>query len=110
MRDNYLSTVYAGTGVPGSCQSYRQNHLDLDPTYKDRFGHPLVRMTMDLPENRNENECISDGPLRRDHQSNGRAYGREAATQGALRYHGIPDIASLRRRHHGRQPEAERAQ
>jgi gluconate 2-dehydrogenase alpha chain len=51
MRDNYLSTVYAGTGVHGSCQSYRQNHLDLDPTYRDRFGRPLMRMTMDLPEN-----------------------------------------------------------
>jgi gluconate 2-dehydrogenase alpha chain len=51
MRDNYLSTVYAGTGVHGSCYSYRQNHLDLDPTYKDRFGRPLVRMTMDFPEN-----------------------------------------------------------
>ena len=51
MRDNYLSTVYSGTGVHGSCQSYRQNHLDLDPTHKDRFGRPLVRMTMDFPEN-----------------------------------------------------------
>jgi gluconate 2-dehydrogenase alpha chain len=51
MRDNYLSTVYAGTGVHGSCYSYRQNHLDLDPTYKDRFGRPLLRMTMDFPDN-----------------------------------------------------------
>ena len=51
MRDNYLGTVYSGTGTHGSCQSYRQNHLDLDPTYKDRFGRPLVRMTMDFPEN-----------------------------------------------------------
>jgi gluconate 2-dehydrogenase alpha chain len=51
MRDNYLSTVYSGTGTHGSCQSYRQNHLDLDPTYKDRFGRPLLRMTMDFPVN-----------------------------------------------------------
>ena len=27
------------------------NYLDLDPTYKDRFGRPLLRMTMDLHEN-----------------------------------------------------------
>jgi gluconate 2-dehydrogenase alpha chain len=27
--------------------SYRQNHMDLDPTYKDRFGDPLVRLTLD---------------------------------------------------------------
>ncbi|HWG06995.1 MAG TPA: GMC family oxidoreductase [Beijerinckiaceae bacterium] len=51
LRDNYLSTVYSGTGVHGSCYSYRSNYLDLDPTYKDRFGRPLVRMTMDFPEN-----------------------------------------------------------
>jgi gluconate 2-dehydrogenase alpha chain len=51
LRDNYLSTVFSGTGVHGSCYSYRTNHLDLDPTYKDRFGRPLLRMTMDFPEN-----------------------------------------------------------
>jgi gluconate 2-dehydrogenase alpha chain len=51
VRDNYLSTVYAGAGVHGSCYSYRSNHLDLDPTYKDRLGRPLIRMTMDFPEN-----------------------------------------------------------
>ena len=50
-KDNYLSTVYAGTGVHGSCASYRTNYLDLDPTWKDRFGRPLLRMTMDLHEN-----------------------------------------------------------
>jgi gluconate 2-dehydrogenase alpha chain len=51
VRDNYLSTVFSGSGVHGSCYSYRTNYLDLDPTYKDRFGRPLLRMTMDLHEN-----------------------------------------------------------
>jgi len=51
VKDNYLSTVYAGTGVHGSSASYRTNYLDLDPTWKDRFGRPLLRMTMDLHEN-----------------------------------------------------------
>ena len=27
--------------------AYRQNHLDLDPTYTDKFGDPLMRMTLD---------------------------------------------------------------
>jgi len=31
----------------GGCQSYRGNYLDLDPTYTDQFGLPLMRMTMD---------------------------------------------------------------
>ena len=33
-----------------SCATYT-NHLDLDPTYKDRFGQPLLRMTFDFPDN-----------------------------------------------------------
>ncbi len=51
VRENYLSTVYSGAGVHASCYSYVGNYLDLDPTYKDRFGRPLVRMTMDFHEN-----------------------------------------------------------
>ena len=26
---------------------YRQNYLDLDPTYTDKFGDPLIRLTLD---------------------------------------------------------------
>jgi gluconate 2-dehydrogenase alpha chain len=51
VRDNYLSNLYCGAGAHGSMQSYRGNYLDLDPTYKDRFGRPLMRMTIDFPEN-----------------------------------------------------------
>jgi gluconate 2-dehydrogenase alpha chain len=35
----------------GSCQSYRKNYLDLDPTYRDANGLPLLRMTFDWSEN-----------------------------------------------------------
>ena len=31
--------------------SYRQNYLDLDPTYRDVYGMPLLRMTYDWGEN-----------------------------------------------------------
>ena len=51
VRENYLSTVIPGTGVHGSFYSYRDIYLDLDPTYKDRFGRPLMRMTLDFHEN-----------------------------------------------------------
>lgn len=51
VRDNYNSTVFSGSGVHGSCFSYRDCYLDLDPTYKDRFGRPLIRLTMDFHEN-----------------------------------------------------------
>ncbi len=51
VKDNYLSTVWSGGGVHASFYSYRDVYLDLDPTYKDRFGRPLVRMTIDFHEN-----------------------------------------------------------
>jgi gluconate 2-dehydrogenase alpha chain len=35
----------------GACQSYRTNYLDLDPTYRDANGLPLLRMTFDFGEN-----------------------------------------------------------
>lgn len=35
----------------GSSYAARANYLDLDPTYKDRFGRPLMRMTFDFPDN-----------------------------------------------------------
>ena len=30
-----------------ACQSYRGHYLDLDPTYRDVNGLPLLRMTFD---------------------------------------------------------------
>src|SRR6266478_5660118 len=35
----------------GAVQSYRGNYLDIDPTYRDAFGQPLLRMTFDFREN-----------------------------------------------------------
>ncbi len=35
----------------GSSYSYRDCWLDLDPTYKDRLGRPLMRMTFDFHDN-----------------------------------------------------------
>src|SRR5580704_12374899 len=61
VRDNYLSTVKPGTGVHGSFYSYRDVYLDLDPTYSDRFGRPLMRITMDLKENGSkQNKMLTD--------------------------------------------------
>ena len=37
--------------IHGSSTAARQNYLDLDPTYKDAWGQPLLRMTFDFPEN-----------------------------------------------------------
>jgi gluconate 2-dehydrogenase alpha chain len=37
--------------VHGSWYPHRENYLDLDPTYLDGYGQPLVRMTFDVREN-----------------------------------------------------------
>jgi gluconate 2-dehydrogenase alpha chain len=50
LRDNYLSTIVGGS-CHGSMYSYRDVYLDLDPTYKDRFSRPLVRLTIDFHDN-----------------------------------------------------------
>ena len=37
--------------ISTTCMSYRGNYLDLDPTYKDPYGQPLLRITFDWKEN-----------------------------------------------------------
>jgi gluconate 2-dehydrogenase alpha chain len=61
VRDNYLSSIVPGTGVHGSFYSYRDVYLDLDPTYRDRFGRPLMRMTIDFHDNEvKQNAFLTD--------------------------------------------------
>jgi gluconate 2-dehydrogenase alpha chain len=44
---NHTSVVL----LSGSSVATRTNYLDLDPTYKDAWGQPLLRITFDFPEN-----------------------------------------------------------
>lgn len=37
--------------IHGSSYAQATNCLDLDPTYRDQFGRPMLRMTFDFPEN-----------------------------------------------------------
>ncbi|MEY2116059.1 MULTISPECIES: GMC family oxidoreductase [Rhodanobacter] len=48
-KDSYLHTTFVGTH--GSVMAYRDRYLDLDPTYKDAFGQPLLRITFDWHDN-----------------------------------------------------------
>ncbi len=38
-------------GASGSVMANRYNYYDLDPTYRNAFGQPLMRMTFDYKEN-----------------------------------------------------------
>jgi gluconate 2-dehydrogenase alpha chain len=37
-------------GGEGSSMAFKQHYLDLDPTYKDAFGDPLIRITFDFED------------------------------------------------------------
>jgi gluconate 2-dehydrogenase alpha chain len=41
----------ARIGFSGEHLAYKGNYMDLDPTYKDRLGDPLLRMTLDWRDN-----------------------------------------------------------
>lgn len=47
--ENYLHTMNVGSS--GSVMPYKQCYLDLDPTYQDVHGQPLLRMTFDWQPN-----------------------------------------------------------
>jgi gluconate 2-dehydrogenase alpha chain len=47
--DNYLKS--ASLSTHGAVMSFKQNYLDLDPTYRDVHGRPLMRMTFDFTDN-----------------------------------------------------------
>ncbi|MDZ7601289.1 MAG: GMC family oxidoreductase [Hoeflea sp.] len=49
VRQNFLKTT--SVGVHGASMAHRSNYLDLDPTYTDRWGRPLLRMTYDFTLN-----------------------------------------------------------
>ena len=70
VKDNYQSTY--GLGVQGGVQSYRDAYLDLDPTYKDKYGIPLLRMTFDWHENELKMSALPHREAGGDRQGDGR--------------------------------------
>ena len=55
------TTIRSAINNQGSVMAYRQNYLDLDPTYRDRYGRPLMRMTFDFQQNEQKQaNCIAD--------------------------------------------------
>jgi gluconate 2-dehydrogenase alpha chain len=49
LAENYLKS--ASIATHGSVMSYRDAYLDLDPTYRDMYGNPLLRLTFDYHDN-----------------------------------------------------------
>ena len=72
------------------------------PTYKDRFGRPLMRITIDFHDNELKMSAYLTDKYAEILQGDGRQADRQEAAQSALRRDAISDVASLRRRDHGR--------
>jgi gluconate 2-dehydrogenase alpha chain len=49
MHEDYLRSTWIQ--CHGSVMSYRSNYLDLDPTYRDVYGNPMLRLTFDFQPN-----------------------------------------------------------
>jgi gluconate 2-dehydrogenase alpha chain len=49
VRRHYNHTV--NIDVHGSSMATRSNYLSLDPTYRDAYGQPMLRITFDFPDN-----------------------------------------------------------
>lgn len=47
--DNYLKQTSISTH--GAVMAHRGNYLDLDPTYRDVYGNPMLRLTFDFSDN-----------------------------------------------------------
>lgn len=59
--------------------AYRQNFLDLDPTYTDKYGDPLTRMTLDWTEHERKQGAMLTGV----HQKIAKAMGASVATSNS---------------------------
>ena len=49
LHEDYLYSTHMQ--CHGAVMSYRNNYLDLDPTYTDDYGNPLLRLTFDFRDN-----------------------------------------------------------
>lgn len=47
VRDTYSHTI--GVGAHGAVTSHHNYYLDLDPTYRDSYGRPLIRGSLHDP-------------------------------------------------------------
>ena len=82
MHENYLKSVSVATH--GSVMSYRDSYLDLDPTYRDVYGNPLLRLTFDFHDNERKMSKFRDGQGGADCQSDESAVDQNQLSRGPL--------------------------
>ena len=94
----------------GSNYAHRTNYLDLDPTYKDAIGRPLVRMTYNFKPNDHKMSAYIMGKMTEIARAANAKVVRQSADARQLRRQRRRLLAPHRRRHHGHRSEHERRQ
>ena len=76
--------------LSGEHLSYRQNFMDLDPTYTDKFGDPLLRFTLDWTDHEHRQRSMPRKSRRRSRPrwepSSTEAPGRPRAATTSINY------------------------
>ena len=101
----------ANIAVSGSNYANRNNYLDLDPTYKDQLGRPLLRLTYNFVENDYKVMEYTLGVAAKIARAmNPTIMGEPRMRRGRLRHRPLPIDAQHRRHDHGNRPEDQRGQ
>ena len=104
MAQNYLRSTSVSTH--GAVMSHRGNYLDLDPTYRDVYGRPLMRMTFDFTDNEHRmSDYLTDRAVEIAKAMKPREI-KVNRREGQLERGALPDHAQHRRRDHGHRPDA----
>ena len=92
-----------GIGASGSQYAHRENYLDLDPTYRDALGRPLVRMTFNFHENDYKLGAVHRRRARQDrHRDEADHQGQRRCAARQLQRRALSVDAQYRRHDHGR--------
>ena len=100
MHENYLSS--ASIATHGSVMSYRDSYLDLDPTYRDVYGNPLLRLTFDFHDNEHKMSKLRHRQGGADREGDEAAVDQGQLARRPLLDRAVPDDAQHRRRGDGR--------
>jgi gluconate 2-dehydrogenase alpha chain len=79
---HYYQRAFPG-GAQGGVQAYRGNYCDLDPTYRDIYGRPLMRITFDWGPHEHKQSAFMVGV----HQKMAKALGASSVISNALPEH-----------------------
>ena len=106
--DGYQNAM--GFTSQGSSYPVRENYLDLDPTYKDRHGRPLLRVTFDFPDNDIAMSHYISDQMEKITKPFNRQIRRGVADQKGLGFGALSEHPQYRRGDHGQRSQDQRGE